>query len=58
VTSDGIIKALATVKNDDLGGLTYPLTFNAGKPQEPKRCGWIMRVQKGEFTSDGKRFCA
>lgn len=57
VTSEALVKALATVKNDDLGGLTYPLSFSADKPQEPKACGWIVRVEKGAFTSDGKRFC-
>jgi ABC-type branched-subunit amino acid transport system substrate-binding protein len=57
VTSDGIVQALAAVKNDDLGGLTYPLSFSTDKAQEPKACGWIVRVQNGNFTSDGKRFC-
>jgi ABC-type branched-subunit amino acid transport system substrate-binding protein len=57
VTSEGITEALATVRSDDLGGLTYPLSFSPGKPQETKRCGWIMKVRDGKFTSDGKRFC-
>jgi branched-chain amino acid transport system substrate-binding protein len=57
VTSKGILDALGTVKNDDLGGLSYPLTFTPGKPQDTKRCGWIMKVQEKKFTSDGKRFC-
>ena len=57
VTSEGILNALATVRNDDLGGLTYPLSFYPGKPQETKRCGWIMKVRDGKFASDGKRFC-
>jgi branched-chain amino acid transport system substrate-binding protein len=57
VTSKGILDALGTVKNDDLGGLSYPLTFTPGKPQDTKRCGWIMKVQNKKFTSDGKRFC-
>src|SRR5882757_671327 len=57
VTSKGILDALATIKNEDLGGLTYPLSFSPGKAQDTKRCGWIMKVQGGKFTSDGKRFC-
>lgn len=58
VTSEGITKALAAVKNEDLGGLTYPLSFSADKPQDPKICGWVVRMIKGEFSSDGKMFCA
>jgi branched-chain amino acid transport system substrate-binding protein len=57
VTSEGIMKALWTVKDDDLGGLTYPLSFRADKPQEQQRCGWVVRVTGGQFTSDGQRFC-
>jgi branched-chain amino acid transport system substrate-binding protein len=58
VTSEGITKALSTVKNDDLAGLTYPLSFSPDKPQEPKICGWVVRMLKGQFVSDGKMFCA
>jgi ABC-type branched-subunit amino acid transport system substrate-binding protein len=57
VTSDAIIKALDTVRNDDLGGLTYPLSFTPGKSQAQRACGWIVQVQGAAFTSDGQRFC-
>ena len=57
VTSAGIIDALSTIKKNDLGGLTYALSFTPGKPQVPEPCGWVVRVADGRFTSDGKRFC-
>jgi branched-chain amino acid transport system substrate-binding protein len=57
VTSKEILDALAAVKNDDLGGLTYPLSFSPGKPQPPKACGWVVQVKDTKFTSDGKLFC-
>jgi len=57
VTSEGIMKALWSIKNDDLGGLTYPLSFRPDKPQQQQRCGWVVRVHGGQFTSDGQRFC-
>jgi len=57
VTSEGIMKALWSIKDDDLGGLTYPLSFRADKPQAQQRCGWVVRVTGGRFTSDGQRFC-
>lgn len=57
VTSDGIRQALGTIRNDDLGGLTYPLSFTPGKPQVQRACGWIVQVRGGAFTSDGQRFC-
>ncbi|MCU1691855.1 MAG: hypothetical protein JWM64_946 [Frankiales bacterium] len=57
VTSAGIIKSLAGVKDNDLGGLTYPLSFAPGKPQVAKTCGWVVVTGSKSFSSDGKRFC-
>jgi len=57
VTSAGIIDALSRVRQNDLDGLTYPLSFAVGQPQVPEPCGWVVRVGDGTFTSDGRRFC-
>lgn len=57
VTSAGILKALWQVKNDDLDGLSYPLTFSETKVPEYKVCGWVVRIRPGKFESDGKMFC-
>ena len=44
-TSAGILKALWSVKGDDLGGLTQPLTFREGQPPAVMACGfnWVVK---------------
>ena len=32
--------------------------MNVVTTQDPKICGWVVRMLKGEFSSDGKMFCA
>jgi branched-chain amino acid transport system substrate-binding protein len=61
-TSNGILQGLYTVKNNDLGGLTYPISFHQGAPnnaESERGCWWIVRVQGGKFVSPdgGQRHC-
>jgi branched-chain amino acid transport system substrate-binding protein len=57
VTPDGILKAMWQVKNDDMDGLSYPVTFSQTKPHDYKVCGWVVWVRPGKFESDGKMTC-
>ena len=44
-TSEAILAGLWTVRNDNLGGLTYPLSFLPDRPSEPRSC-WFLQVIK------------
>ncbi|MGH2556463.1 MAG: hypothetical protein ACRDHO_12195 [Actinomycetota bacterium] len=59
ITTEGILAGLWTIKNDDLGGLTHPLTFNEGRPPEPKVCWWNIAVRGGRWLTPAgyKRNC-
>lgn len=50
-TSEAILAGLWSIRNDDLGGLTYPLTFVEGKPAEPKSCWFNLQIHKGEWIN-------
>ena len=56
-TSDAILQGLWSIRADDLGGLTDPLTFVENKPAHATRiCLWTIRVDKGAWVSvDGFR---
>jgi hypothetical protein len=43
----GILQSLYRIKNNDLGGLTYPLTFSAGKNAPRVLCYWLNEVRAG-----------
>ena len=48
------------IKGNDLGGITYPLTFTAGKPPPRVSCLWIGQNKGGKLqpaSEDGGRFC-
>jgi branched-chain amino acid transport system substrate-binding protein len=58
-TSQDILTGLWTLKDDTIGGLTYPLTFAQGKTAEPKHCWWVAVIHDHKFTSpDQKVRCA
>jgi branched-chain amino acid transport system substrate-binding protein len=57
LTSKDILAGMYTVKDDDLGGLTYKLSFTEGQPDPAPVCGWIVVIKKGSLASDGKMFC-
>lgn len=50
-TSDAILNGLWSVKTDDLGGLTMPLTFVKDQPAKPAVCWWNLQIKKGAWTS-------
>jgi branched-chain amino acid transport system substrate-binding protein len=61
-TPESILAALRAVAGDDLGGLTQPLTFEAGAPNNAAhmaRCFWIVTIAAGQWTSPdgGQRHC-
>jgi branched-chain amino acid transport system substrate-binding protein len=60
-TRAGLLASMYKIKGDTLGGLTYPLTFTAGKPPPRVACLWIGQNKGGKLqpaTGDGGRFCA
>lgn len=61
-TSAGILQGLYSIQGDDLGGLTYPISFTAGQRNNAgvmPACYWLVRVQRGTFVSPdgGQRHC-
>jgi len=56
-TSGDVLAGLYTFSGEDLGGMVQPLHFTSGKPARPVACGWIVTITKGQFQSDGQRFC-
>jgi hypothetical protein len=60
-TRQGLLASLYKIKGNDLGGLTYPLTFTAGKPPPRVSCVWIGENKGGKLVAaDGApkgRFC-
>jgi ABC-type branched-subunit amino acid transport system substrate-binding protein len=50
-TSDQILQGLWTFRNNDLGGLTYPLTFTQGQPAKPRACWSLVIVKDGKWTA-------
>jgi branched-chain amino acid transport system substrate-binding protein len=58
-TAEGILRGLWSIKNDDLGGITQPLTFTEGENAKPISCWFNMRVKDKQWISpDGfKRQC-
>jgi len=58
-TSQAILQSLWKVKNNDLNGLTLPLTFNEGQTAPEVVCYWPVVVQGGRWSSptNGQRTC-
>jgi len=55
-TSDAILRGLWSLHNEDLGGLTQPLTFVENRPSSPALCLWILRIKDSDWVSpDGLR---
>jgi branched-chain amino acid transport system substrate-binding protein len=48
--SAGFLRALGTMKKNDLGGLTAPLTFEYGKNAARTACYWIGQVKSQALT--------
>jgi branched-chain amino acid transport system substrate-binding protein len=58
-TSQSILDGLWSIKDNDLGGLTQPLTFTRGQAAPRILCYWLMQIKGGQYmTPDGgKRVC-
>jgi branched-chain amino acid transport system substrate-binding protein len=59
VTADALLQGLWTVKNEDLGGLSGPQTFNRDAPVTPTTCWFLIERKDGKFApyNGGKREC-
>jgi branched-chain amino acid transport system substrate-binding protein len=59
-TSESILSGLWAMNNNDLGGLTYPLTFTKGQNAPQVFCTWIVQVKDGQWSSPNgnQRICA
>jgi branched-chain amino acid transport system substrate-binding protein len=55
-TSQSILQGLWSIKDNDLGGLTYPLRFEQGQPNNAgfeKSCWWAVVIKSGKWTAPG-----
>jgi hypothetical protein len=52
-TSEGILAGLHTIRDCDVGGTTFPLTFTAGEGSTTRWCVWTVRADGGKWVSDG-----
>jgi branched-chain amino acid transport system substrate-binding protein len=49
-TSAEFFQGLWSIKNNNLGGLAPPLTFNQGGDATPSNCFFLMTLQNGQFV--------
>ena len=58
-TAADVLAGLGQISGDDLGGLTYPLTFHPGTPAPRVTCWWNMTIAQGAYAvfGDGRRVC-
>ncbi len=49
-TSAEFLQGLWSIKNNNLGGLSPPLTFTQGAPATMSSCYFLMKLQNGTFT--------
>ena len=59
ITSEQILDGLWTIQDDDLGGLTYPLTFTREQPAPQVVCFFQIQVSGGTYVTPngGQRSC-
>ena len=50
-TSNDVLRGLWSLKNDDLGGLTYPLTYTENQVTQSQVCWFNMAIQKGAWVT-------
>ena len=50
-TSESILKGLWSLRNNDLGGTTLTLSFEAQKPAVPKSCWFNVGIKDGRWIS-------
>src|SRR5205085_7441988 len=58
-STEALLAGLWRIKNDDFGGLTYPLTFVEGKPSVAMTCWFTLAIRDSAWrTTDGyQRHC-
>ena len=56
-TAAQVLEGLWSIRNNDFGGLTPPLTFTRGQPVKPYLCFWAPMVKDGRWTGGDKRIC-
>ena len=58
-TSEDLLKGLYSIRDDDLGELTHPLTFTAGRGAPRVVCWYRVQAREGTFvsTDGGVRRC-
>jgi branched-chain amino acid transport system substrate-binding protein len=58
-TSASILQGLWSIKNNDLGGVTGPITFTANQNATPSVCYWSVKVEGGTYVDvgNGQRIC-
>jgi branched-chain amino acid transport system substrate-binding protein len=59
VTSAEILAGMDSIKHDDLGGITNPLTFTSGQDAPVSICWFQVKLEHGAFVSpnNGQRAC-
>jgi branched-chain amino acid transport system substrate-binding protein len=53
-TSQSVLEGLWSIRNNDLGGLTYPISFEKGKDNNAgsaKACWWAVVIKGGQWTA-------
>jgi branched-chain amino acid transport system substrate-binding protein len=50
-TSAGILQGLWGIKNNDVDGTTYPLTFTKGQDAPLQFCAWVVQVSRGSYVA-------
>jgi hypothetical protein len=50
-TAAAVLQGLWNVHGDDLGGLTYALDFNQGKPTTERICWFNVRIRQGQYEA-------
>ena len=51
VTASAVLARRGLVRDETLGGLTMPLTFEAGKNAQPRTCGYLVAIENERFVS-------
>jgi ABC-type branched-subunit amino acid transport system substrate-binding protein len=55
-TAAAVLEGLWSIKGDNLGGLTYDLTFTRGQPAPKRACWFPVRIRNHKFVApDGTR---
>lgn len=51
LSSQNILDGLWTIKDQELGGLVYPVTYTKDQKAPEVACWWTMQVSKGAWTA-------